>query len=277
MDKQSRGSSRGVSNFYSHTADRYFQTQYGTTDRTFINVRHGKIVEILDLLSLPKPSKALDAGCGPGVLSSDLLARGFDVTSIDLTTAMLELTRRTTMGGSRLARSSIEELPFPDASFDIVCSCGVIEYLPSYERAIIEFHRILRPGGILVLPTTSSWAPANYLAPIVERLKRSRTLQERFGVDPRPFSVSRHSPRALRRYLESLFDEIEDQYFFLLPYPRPLNRVFPFISQAIERRLDGLRHTPLRYIGEGYIAVSRKPREGRQPSPRFRASGVTGP
>jgi ubiquinone/menaquinone biosynthesis C-methylase UbiE len=262
MDKPEPGDRGLVSTFYSRTAESYFQAQYQTTDRTFINVRHGKLIEILDLLSLPRLTKALDAGCGPGVLSSDLVARGFEVTSVDLTTPMLELTQRMTMGAARLARSSIEELPFRDASFDIVCSCGVIEYLPSYERAILEFHRVLRPGGTLVLPTTSSWAPANYLAPIVERLKRSRTMQKRFGVDPRPFSVMRHSPLALRRYLEPLFDQIEDQYFFLLPYPRPLNRVFPSISQAIERWLDRLRHTPLRYIGEGYITVSRKRLEG---------------
>jgi ubiquinone/menaquinone biosynthesis C-methylase UbiE len=262
MVKPEPGDRGRVSKFYSRTAESYFQAQYQTTDRTFINVRHGKLIEILDLLSLPRLTKALDAGCGPGVLSSDLVARGFEVTSVDLTTPMLELTQRMTMGAARLARSSIEELPFPDASFDIVCSCGVIEYLPSYERAILEFHRVLRPGGTLVLPTTSSWAPANYLAPIVELLKRSRTMQKRFGVDPRPFSVMRHSPLALRRYLEPLFDQIEDQYFFLLPYPRPLNRVFPSISQAIERWLDRLRHTPLRYIGEGYITVSRKRLEG---------------
>jgi hypothetical protein len=92
----------------------------------------------------------------------------------------------------------------------------------------------------------------------VERLKKSKRIQARFGVDPRYFVVKRHSPSALRRYLESVFERTEDQYFFLLPYPRPLNRVFPRVSQAIERRLDRLRHGPLRYIGEGYLTVSRK-------------------
>lgn len=249
---------RRVSDFYSRTAEAYNQAQYQTTYRTFINVRHTKVLEILDSLALPPRARALDAGCGPGILSRDLLARGLEVTSTDLTAPMLELTRRATGGAARLVRSSIEELPFADASFDLVCSCGVIEYLPSYEHAVREFHRILRPGGTLVLPTTSSWGPANYLAPIVEGLKNSRRIQARFGVDARPFTVRRHSPLALRRYLESMFERTEDQYFFLLPYPRPFNRIFPAASQTIERWLDRLRHTPLRYVGEGYLTVSRK-------------------
>jgi SAM-dependent methyltransferase len=246
------------SDFYGRIAESYVQSQYQTSDRTFINVRHAKILEVLDSLALAPHAKVLDAGCGPGILSRDLLARGFDVTSTDLAPQMLALTRRETMGGARLVRSTIEDLPFADASFDLVCSLGVIEYLASYERAVQEFHRVLRPGGTLVLPTTSSWGPANYLAPLVERLKKSKRIQARFGVDPRYFVVKRHSPSALRRYLELMFERTEDQYFFLLPYPRPLNRVFPRVSQAIERRLDRLRHGPLRYIGEGYLTVSRK-------------------
>jgi ubiquinone/menaquinone biosynthesis C-methylase UbiE len=257
MDRSDDDRNR-VSEFYSRTAESYFQAQYQTSYRTFINVRHTKVLEVLDSLALPTRARVLDAGCGPGILSRDLLARGFEVTSTDITAQMLALTRRVTVGGARLVQSSIEELPFKDSSFDLVCSCGVIEYLHSYEQAVREFHRILKPGGTLVLPTTSSWGPANYLAPIVERLKKSKRIQARFDVDPRHFTVRRHNPLALRRYLESLFERTDEQYFFLLPYPRPLNRLFPVASEAIERWLDRLRHSPLRYVGEGYLTISRK-------------------
>jgi SAM-dependent methyltransferase len=56
--------------------------------------------------------------------------------------------------------ASIEHLPFADNSFDLVCSAGVIEYLRSCYRAIEEFQRVLKPGGVLVLPTTNMMAPA---------------------------------------------------------------------------------------------------------------------
>jgi SAM-dependent methyltransferase len=41
-------------------------------------------------------------------------------------------------------------LPFPDASFDVVCALEVLELFPSMEKPLVEFSRVLRPGGILL-------------------------------------------------------------------------------------------------------------------------------
>src|SRR5688500_10747084 len=94
--------------------------------------------------------KVLDAGCGTGGNSAHLRAYG-DVTGIDFSAHALALARE--RPGLRLARASVESLPFPDASFDLVLSNDVLCHLgvASDARAVAELARVLRPGGVLYL------------------------------------------------------------------------------------------------------------------------------
>ena len=51
----------------------------------------------------------------------------------------------------RAARADAEALPFADSSFDLVLGHAVLHHLPNLRRAFTEFHRVLRPGGVLGL------------------------------------------------------------------------------------------------------------------------------
>lgn len=93
----------------------------------------------------------LEVGCGMG---SDLLqfARGGSiVTGLDYTPRSVEISRRRfrvyDVPGTFLIGDA-ENLPFPDASFDVVYSNGVLHHTPDTERAIDEVYRVLRPGGV---------------------------------------------------------------------------------------------------------------------------------
>lgn len=93
----------------------------------------------------------LEVGCGMG---SDLLqfARGgARVTGLDYTPRSVEISRRRFEVYGVPGRFSIgdaERLPFPDASFDVVYSNGVLHHTPDTQRAIDEVFRVLRPGGV---------------------------------------------------------------------------------------------------------------------------------
>src|SRR5436190_15229635 len=95
----------------------------------------------------------LDAGCGTGGMLN-VVRQKFPaayLTGIDQSTHALELTaaRKT---GAKLIPASVHELPFPENSFDFVLSLDVLSSIGLDERlAIHQAHRVLRPGGTLIL------------------------------------------------------------------------------------------------------------------------------
>lgn len=94
--------------------------------------------------------RILDCGCGTGA-NLRLLARFGRAVGFDLSPRGLEFAR--TYGQSRLARASITQIPFLDASFDLVTAFDVLYSLSEHQeaRAIAEMHRVLRPGGTLIV------------------------------------------------------------------------------------------------------------------------------
>lgn len=99
--------------------------------------------------------RALEVGTGMGVDHVRLARAGARLAGVDLTPLHLQVTaarlRREGLT-SELVRADAEALPFADASFDFVYSCGVLFLVPAIQRAVDEIHRILRPGGeVLVM------------------------------------------------------------------------------------------------------------------------------
>ena len=96
----------------------------------------------------------LDAGCGGGFLSNALAARGFSVTGVDLAKDSLAVARRHDPTGSvRYVEGSVYELPFENASFDVVTAMDLLEHVEDPARAVAEFARVLKPGGLLFFHT----------------------------------------------------------------------------------------------------------------------------
>lgn len=94
--------------------------------------------------------RVLEVGCGTGTDLLQFARGGAVVTGCDLTPRSVEIARRRfEVYGleGQFSISDAENLSFPDESFDLVYSFGVIHHTPDTERAVSEIHRVLRPGG----------------------------------------------------------------------------------------------------------------------------------
>ncbi len=98
----------------------------------------------------------LDLGCGAGLdafVAAALVGRGGSVVGVDSSPELLAIAAEglTAIGGGRVAfhRAWIEALPFPDSSFDIALSNGVLNLVPDKPVGLREIFRVLRPGGRL--------------------------------------------------------------------------------------------------------------------------------
>lgn len=101
-----------------------------------------------------KGRTVLDVGCGNGYVLGKYAAEGARVFGVDLTGAGIALCRkRFALQGldGRFMVGNAESLPFPDAYFDCACSMGVLHHTPNPRAGVDELHRVLKPGGRLVL------------------------------------------------------------------------------------------------------------------------------
>jgi SAM-dependent methyltransferase len=113
----------------------------------------GKLTKLLG----PNPgpfARSLEIGAGTGYFSLNLLRSGVvgEATCTDISPGMLETldanARRLGLDVETVACDAAE-LPFEDASFDLVLGHAVLHHLPALERSFAEFARVLRPGGTL--------------------------------------------------------------------------------------------------------------------------------
>jgi ubiquinone/menaquinone biosynthesis C-methylase UbiE len=98
--------------------------------------------------------KVLDVGCGNGYVLSRYAAAGATVYGVDVTPTAIELSRgRFALANlsGEFIEANAEQLPFPDNYFDCVCSMGVLHHVPDTERAVAQIHRVLKPGGRLIV------------------------------------------------------------------------------------------------------------------------------
>jgi len=120
-------------------------------------------VRWLRRLSLPtRYGRVLDFGCGVGRLSQALARQADEVVGVDISRPMLDTARQLDRSGGRCRFVPGDDLgAFPDGHFDLVNCVLVLQHLPrpAIDRYVVEFLRVLRPGGIAVLQlaTTPAW------------------------------------------------------------------------------------------------------------------------
>jgi len=153
--------------------------------------------------AIPPSSRILEAGCGAGVMAAKLIKRGYAVWGIDLAEPMIRQARQL-CDSEPFGVGDIEHIPFPDNTFDVVVSLGVMEYLESDEQALREVWRVLKPGGRAVIAIPNGSYPLRRLDVVVPRVVavlRTAYHLVRHGFRARPSTPSesrvgtvRHAP-----------------------------------------------------------------------------------
>ena len=119
------------------------------------------------LLGIPeeeyKNRRILDCGCGTGEFSCWYAAQGNQVTAVDLSGPSLEHARAYAeeydlSDQVDFVRMSVLDLDFPDDTFDLVYSYGVLHHTPDPVRGLENMIRVCKPGGIVVVSVYSSYS-----------------------------------------------------------------------------------------------------------------------
>jgi ubiquinone/menaquinone biosynthesis C-methylase UbiE len=134
--------------------DEWFTTPIGSL------VRRYESQLILDFLK-PAPGEIiLDAGCGTGVFTSDIISSGLQVIGLDISLPMLKRAAEK-FGESpfRAVQGDISTLPFREESFDKVVSVTALEFIAEAKNAVAELFRVAKKGGVVVVATLNSRSP----------------------------------------------------------------------------------------------------------------------
>jgi ubiquinone/menaquinone biosynthesis C-methylase UbiE len=116
---------------------------------------HNAYCERPGTLSLLPPVEGLDvldAGCGPGAYAELLARQGARVVGVDASPRMLALAKARAGSGATFYRADLGgTLPFlEDEQFHLVLAALVLDYIADWTIVLGEFHRVLKPGGLLV-------------------------------------------------------------------------------------------------------------------------------
>ena len=163
-----------------HTSTNVVRASFGA-DRMRAILFYAAMTNFVKRVAPPRSdgprTRLLDVGCGCGWSTSALAEEGYEATGIDLNPSAFEPTAAANL---TLREGSVLDIPFTDASFDLVVTYQCIEHVPSPLKALEEMIRVCRPGGTIcvigpnlvtpILPLVYLCNPANWRSiPLVRR------------------------------------------------------------------------------------------------------------
>ena len=134
--------------------DQWFQTPMGQL------IKKHETALILEMLEPGQGEIILDAGCGTGVFTGDMIAAGADIVGLELSFPMLVRAAKKLASASFISvRGDMQNLPFSDNAFDKAVSVTAIEFMEDAGVAVNELFRVTKPGGTIVVGTLNRLSP----------------------------------------------------------------------------------------------------------------------
>jgi ubiquinone/menaquinone biosynthesis C-methylase UbiE len=161
-----------IANYWNHRIHDLEMTEHPVGTKAFFDdlddYRFDKLHYLPRLVDFSgfKGQRLLEVGCGIGTDLVRFAKGGARVTGVDLAQTAIDLARKnfdlSGVTAEELRVANGEQLPFPDASFDVVYGHGVIQYTADAPQLIREMHRVLKPGGtaIFMVYNRVSWLNA---------------------------------------------------------------------------------------------------------------------
>jgi SAM-dependent methyltransferase len=242
----------------------------GCDTATPLNLRKRTRI-LLDYLDRPS-LRLLDCGCGAGEYVATLVEQyQIDAFGVEYSSEKVRLAHARKLLRHRVFEGNLEEIPFPVGDFDAVLLNEVLEHVPNEKKVLTEIHRVLRPGGQLIVFSPNRWFPFETHG--VE-LKRSRRKVPPYVplVPYVPAFIGRrlfnywarnYWHRELRELIARSGFDIERRTYIWQTFenisgtqPRWME-----LSRPLLRRVsDAMEKTPgLRQFGVSQVVIARKP------------------
>ena len=121
-------------------------------------------IEFLNRLNIQPEMRLLDIACGAGQLTIPAAQRGINVTGLDLAANLVQQARARAaaegLSEVEVHEGDAEDLPYEEATFDVVLSLIGAMFAPRPERVVSEMIRACRPGGMIVM---GNWTPDGHV------------------------------------------------------------------------------------------------------------------
>ncbi len=174
--------------YNSDDADHFYYTIWGgedihvglyqSVDEPIFDASRRTVAYMASKLSLSEKSRVLDVGAGYGGAARFLAKTyGCHIAALNLSEVENKRNRELTQeqgldGLIDVVDGSFEEIPYPDASFDVVWSQDAILHSGDRRQVLSEIHRVLKPQGVFVFtdPMQSDTCPEGVLQPILDRI-----------------------------------------------------------------------------------------------------------
>ena len=206
-------------------------------------------LEFLTRLAIPPGTRMLDVACGAGQISIPAARAGAHVTGIDIASNLIDQAQaraRAEQLAVRFDEGDAENLPYSDASFDLVVSLIGAMFAPVPERVAAELVRVCRPGGRIVM---ANWTPEGHVGQMF------RIIGEHVPPPPlMPSPVKWGDEATVRQRLKHGIERLDvSRRLYPMRYPFPPSEVVEFFrlyygpTNRAFSALDGPGRSELRH------------------------------